>query len=114
MTSNWAIFEQGVTLGQKGSEHGIILRDEEYEGAARITLEQASPIAPFTVTCGIYGWTFHTRLFSTLADAEAAYSQMQEAISAIVALIPYKDDPELDLKQQQAIRAISQFLERFP
>jgi hypothetical protein len=114
MTDNWLVFEQGRTLGQIGSEEGCILRDEEYKAEARITLEKNGRIAPFSITCGIYGWMFHTRFFSTLPEAEMAYIQMQEAITTIVDLIPNKTDHELEQKSRQVINSISHFVERFP
>jgi len=45
-------FEDGATLGQKGSESGVILRDEEHPQEARITLERDTRTAPFAITCG--------------------------------------------------------------
>ena len=32
---------------------------------ARITLERDCRVAPFAITCGIYGWMMHTRFFSS-------------------------------------------------
>ena len=60
----WYPFESGATLGQKGSEGGAILRDEEHPQEARITFERDTRIAPFAITCGIYGCMMHTRFFS--------------------------------------------------
>ena len=114
MTDNWVVFEQGRTLGQIGTEEGCILRDDEYKDGARITLEKNCRTAPFSITCGIYGWMIHTRFFSTLTEAEMAYVQMQEAIVFIVEFIPYKTDPELEQKMRQVGNAMSDFVERFP
>lgn len=53
----WEPFEQGTTIGTTGSEEGEIIRDEEWKGAARITIERGGEIAPFAITCGMYdGW----------------------------------------------------------
>ncbi len=54
----WIPIDSGETLGQTGSEDGIILKDEEYKGLCRITLEQCPKY--YAVTCGIYGLMFHT------------------------------------------------------
>ena len=39
--------------GEKGSENGIILKDEEYKRSCRITLEKSPRY--YCITCGIYG-----------------------------------------------------------
>ena len=74
----WQPTENGGTLGTAGSEGGVILRDEEHDLGARITLERHCSIAPFAVTCGIYGWFFHTRFAST--ETEAEYSAMSSGL----------------------------------
>ena len=37
---NWILYENGSTIGKKGSEDGEIICDEEYENSCRITLEK--------------------------------------------------------------------------
>lgn len=44
--------------GKKGSEDGIIIFDEEYKGACRITLEKCQKY--YAITCGVYGAMAHT------------------------------------------------------
>ena len=44
--------------GEKGSEDGIIIFDEEYKGACRITLEKCPKY--YAITCGVYGAMVHT------------------------------------------------------
>lgn len=51
--SGWSSFDEGHSLGTRGSENGIILRDEEHIEGARITLERDGDNAPFSVTMGI-------------------------------------------------------------
>ena len=58
MSSLWTTYEDGTTLGQKGSENGIILKDEEYANSCRITLEKCTSYC--AITCGIYGSMMHT------------------------------------------------------
>ncbi len=81
---SWRPFEEGATLGQPGSEQGIILCDEEHVLGARITLERATSVAPFAITCGIYGWMMHTRFFASEVEADAQYEQMKDALSALL------------------------------
>jgi hypothetical protein len=37
---SWQPFDNGATVGQRGSEDGVTLRDEEHDLGARITLER--------------------------------------------------------------------------
>ena len=62
-TPAWHPFEDGASIGQAGSEGGVIVRDDEHPWGARITLERDGGFAPFALTCGIYGWMVHTRWF---------------------------------------------------
>lgn len=83
----WRPFEDGATVGRRGSEDGIIHRDEEHDAGARITLERGcSHGVPFAVTCGIYGWFFHTRLLGS--EAEAEFPAMRDGLAAILDIIP--------------------------
>ncbi len=36
----WTPYESGSTIGQRGSDDGLIMGDEEYCDSARITLER--------------------------------------------------------------------------
>src|SRR3954471_2347950 len=79
-TMGWAAFENGNTVGARGSEDGVIVVDEEHDLGARITLERDGSVAPFAITCGIYGWAFHTRFFSTRETADRDLETMKDAI----------------------------------
>jgi hypothetical protein len=83
--TSWYPFENGGTLGQKGSEDGTILRDEEHPQEARITLERDTRPAPFAITCGIYGCMMHTRFFPLESEASTQYDLMKDAMSALLA-----------------------------
>jgi hypothetical protein len=111
---SWVVFHSGETVGKRGSEHGIIMRDEEHPDAARITLERKCQTSPFAITCGIYGWMMHTRFFTTEAEALAAYSAMRTALSGIISTIPLESDPELDTKMKKVEHSIATFLEEHP
>ncbi len=109
----WLPYDNGATDGQAGSEGGVILRDEEHDLGARITLERdCSHGVPFAVTCGIYGWFFHTRFVRS--EAEAEFQAMQDGLAAILYIIPGVDDPGCDAKMEMVGEAISGFVARFP
>jgi hypothetical protein len=109
----WRPFENGATVGQRGSEDGVIVRDDEHELGARITLERdCSHRVPFAVTCGIYGWFFHTRFLGS--EAEAEFPAMRDGLAAILDIIPRVDDSGGDAKMSAVSEAISQFVARFP
>jgi hypothetical protein len=82
--ASWYPFENGGTIGQKGSEEGTILRDEEHPLGSRITLERDGSIAPFAITCGIYGCMMHTRFFSRESEANEQYDQMTVALDELL------------------------------
>lgn len=108
----WRPFDDRVTLGQPGSEGGVTIHDEEHEGGARATLERDCGSAPWTVTCGVYGWFFHTRFLGS--EAEAEFPAMLAGLAAIVDLIPRVDEPECDAKMRVVGEAIRKFVARFP
>ena len=80
----WHAFAVGTSLGQQGSEHGTIIQDEEHRDGARITLERDKHIAPFSITCGIYGLFVHTAFASDESEARRKYAEMKDHIDAIV------------------------------
>ena len=61
-------------FGQKGSEGGTIIFDDEMPEIGRVTIEEVSnPTTGFLhycVTVGVYGLLVHTAFFSTLEDAK--------------------------------------------
>lgn len=111
--SAWVPFDGGQSIGQEGSEHGIIVRDEEHDDGARITLERDG-YAPYAITCGIYGWMCHTCFFSTEPSAQQAFEAMKHGLSDILALIPAEADEQADQKASVVIDAISRFVDAFP
>ena len=109
----WAPVANNSSAVERGSEGGFVLRDEEHSAGARITLERdCSNGVPFAITCGIYGWFFHTRFLGPEANAE--YTLMQGAIEDLIALIPSVDDPAVDAKMNATSQAIGDFVIRFP
>lgn len=61
-------------MGKRGTENGIVIKDEEYEHACRITLEKCKQY--YAVTCGVYGSMVHTAFFDK-ADYETKYEEMK-------------------------------------
>jgi hypothetical protein len=108
----WQLFDNGATVGQPGSEGGVIVRDEEHESGARATLERDCGSAPWTVTCGIYGWFFHTRFLGS--EAEAEFPAMLDELAAILDSIPRVDDSGADGKEGAVSESICRFVGRFP
>lgn len=109
---SWSSFDDGKTIEHAGSENGTILRDEEHSEGARITIEHGG-IAPYSITCGIYGWMVHTRFFSSEAEAQAEFDAMCSALGEIIEVI---NDSTLDEGRalEAGEHAVSRFVERFP
>lgn len=82
-------FDNGNMLGTCGSEDGIIEKDEELGGSARITLERLSN-GKYAVTCGIYGTMVHTAWF----DEDNAFSKYEQMKSDIEKILLTEDDDE--------------------
>jgi hypothetical protein len=109
----WRLFQNGATVGQVGSEGGVILCDKEHDLGARITLErECSNAVPIAVTCGIYGWFFHTRFLGS--EAEAEFQAMLDGLEAILDIIPLVDDPGVVAKAGKVSQTINSFVARFP
>ena len=110
----WQAFDGGSTRGGRGSENGCVTLDEEYDGAARITLERECRVGPFAITCGVYGWLVHTRFFRDESEAEGAFADMKVALAEIVRLATVDDgDTEAD-GVRRVSEAVSKFVERYP
>jgi hypothetical protein len=98
----------------RGSEDGVVLRDEEHDDGARITLERETRVAPFAITCGIYGWMMHTRFFGAETEAIAGYDAMRAELSDICAALPLKGEADEAVKTSNAMKAIAAFVEKYP
>lgn len=112
MAGAWHIAEHGSTLGQHGSEQGLILRDEEHELGARITIENGCRTAPFAITCGIYGWMVHTRFFNDQAEAEAQYEAMKNSLDEL--LEAAEETAEEDGGRKVLFDGITKFVDTYP
>jgi hypothetical protein len=109
-THSWSDFDNDATLGSQGSEAGLILLDEEYDQAARITLERATRVAPFAITCGVYGCLLHTRYFGSEDEARSEYAAMKGVLQEIVDGF---DSGDITIRQR-ARQAAEGFAEKFP
>lgn len=97
-------FGSGVTIGQIGSEFGVIIQDFKHPLGARLMLEKFGRTAPYSITCGIYGCMVHTRFFATDLEAFQQFNLMAIALDSI--LSTSIDD---DLND-----SIGRFVEQFP
>ncbi|MBV8857309.1 MAG: hypothetical protein JOZ02_10290 [Acidobacteria bacterium] len=110
--SDWHPFDEGRSIGQRGSEDGSILLDEEHPLGSRITLERGG-YGPFSITCGINGWMVHTRFFADEAEARNAFEEMKAGLVNILNIIPLAS--ETDAAKEDAVsEALVDFIERFP
>jgi hypothetical protein len=105
--SNWFAYDNGETIGKAGSEGGVILRDEEHESGARLTLKQGKTFV--SVSCSVYGWMDHTRFFGTMMEAQREYLLMKPTLSNMVENILPEGNSELKMWE-----AIADFVRRFP
>ena len=83
----WYIFDNSNSIGEKGSEGGIILSDFEKSNGARITIEQDGNIAPFSVTIGIYNLMFHTYFCSSQEEAISFREDTIERVDEVLKLL---------------------------
>jgi hypothetical protein len=67
----WIPYSSGATVGDQGSEHGVILFDDEHTDAARITLEpDCRPTIPIRDhPAASTGLLVHTRFFGDEVEA---------------------------------------------
>jgi len=114
VTWNWAAFDNGRSVGDVGSESGRIVSDQECDGGARITLEEGGMTAPWSVTCGVYGWMVHTRFFGTREQAENDIPPMKAAIEAMLAEAARIAGPDDALGYRRVAALCERFVERFP
>ena len=107
-TYSWGAYEMGSTIGQIGSEEGVIIKDEELKSAARITLESHARQIPFAITCGIYGRLLHTHYVDKEDVAMKDYKNMKLEIEKIVQLF------ELDESSREQIPfLLDDFIHKF-
>lgn len=105
--NNWFVYDEGSTIGSMGAEGGVVLRDEEHESGARVTLKRGSNYV--SVSCSIYGWMDHTRFFGTVIEAQREYVLMKPPLANMVENILAAGKSDLKMWE-----AIAEFVRRFP
>lgn len=76
----WNKIQNGATIGQIGSESGVII-EEEYSESCRITLERCEKY--YAITCGIYGAMVHT-VFCDAESCRKTYANMKRDLQAFI------------------------------
>jgi hypothetical protein len=107
MNNRWHKYDEGRSINKISKEGGVILRDDEHELGARITLKRGKDFV--SVSGHIYGWTDHTRFFVNLPDAEREYEAMKNALGDVVNVIEAVGSKDIKVWE-----AISEFVRRFP
>ncbi|MBV5330965.1 hypothetical protein JZU69_00755 [bacterium] len=105
--SSWFEYDDGRSIGSVGAEGGVILRDEEHESGARVTLKRGSSY--ISVSCNVYGWMDHTRFFGSLTEAQREYLLMKPSLANMVENILAAGKSDLKMWE-----AIADFVRRFP
>ncbi len=80
----WSTIDNGATLATRGSENGILVLDEEHPSGARIAIEKESDTAPYAITCGVYGFFFHTVFCRNEEEAYRKYEDMKTDLELIM------------------------------
>jgi hypothetical protein len=104
---DWLPYNRGRSIGVKGSEGSVIIRDEEHPLGARMTIKQGHDYV--SVSCSISGKIDHTRFFKEMRAAEQEYSTMQKEMTRVISAI--SSAKAADIKVWEAI---SDFVTRFP
>ncbi|MDQ2746593.1 MAG: hypothetical protein M3T96_04975 [Acidobacteriota bacterium] len=111
--NNWSEYDEGFSVGTSGDGGGAIVRDEDHKNGARITMEEENGLAEFVITCGVYGWMFHTRLFDGRAEADEAFDEMREELGEILEAKPSEESAGEE-EQEDFAEELVMFIERFP
>jgi hypothetical protein len=105
--TKWRIYDYGRSIGSVGAEGGEVLRDEEHELGARITLKRGNNY--ISVSCSIYGWIDHTRFFGSVTEAQREYILMKPTLANMVENILSTGNGSLKMWE-----AVANFVRRFP
>jgi len=105
---DWSDFDNGKTIGIKGSESGTIIKDIENSNGARVTLEKECGNIPFAITIGIYGLMFHTHFESNLEKANEYITEAKFKINKIFDLYEVPEERRNDFWQSKHDRQINE------
>lgn len=79
MTKKEVSWKDLYVKGAKGSEGGMIVKDEEYKESCRITLEKGGDI-----TCGIYGEMVHTVFCKDDEEGLKTYNKIKKELQDFI------------------------------
>ncbi|MBE9577245.1 hypothetical protein [Flavobacterium proteolyticum] len=108
---DWSDFENGETIGTKGSESGTIILDIENSNGARLTLEKECGSIPFAITIGIYGLMFHTHFESELEKANEYVTETKYRVNKIFDLYDVSEDKRDDYWHSKHDKKINELAE---
>ena len=103
----WQPYNRGRSIGVKGSEGSVIMRDEEHPLGARMTIKQGKGFV--SVSCNIAGKIDHTRFFKEMRAAEREYANMQKEMEKVLNAISKAKTADIKVWE-----TISGFVARFP
>lgn len=108
LPTDWTLVNNGSSIGEVGSEGGIIVEDEEYANLyqCRITLEDCTH--HFSITCGIYGSMVHT----AFCGKESAYT-LFDAMKKDLQFICDTCDPDCLEDTDEFFELINDFVDRY-
>jgi hypothetical protein len=109
----WHRFDEGRSIGLVGSECGVIVYDEEHVDGARITIEEGGPVVRYSITCGVYGWMFHTRFCGSRAEAAEECRAMMPELGRLAGERPHTGEGE-DAFLRRMGSDLSAFVSQFP
>lgn len=92
LTENWVRYNNGNSIGKKGSERGKILNDQEHINGSRITIEANAGSIPFAITFGIYGLMVHTEFFSEIEIATEYFKRKKNEIDGILKMFEISEE----------------------
>ncbi|WP_264530159.1 hypothetical protein [Flavobacterium sp. N502540] len=92
LTENWVRYNNGNSIGKKGSEGGKILNDQENINGSRITIEANAGSIPFAITFGIYGLMVHTEFFSEIEIATEYFKRKKNEIDGILKMFEISEE----------------------
>jgi hypothetical protein len=97
-----------------GSQGGVIVRDEEHVGGARLTLEEDTSRDFHALTCVVSDWLVHARFFGDAGEAQAAFEAMKPALEALLAQLPPGGPRSTPDAARTGGPLLTAFLGRFP
>jgi hypothetical protein len=105
----WRPIVAGFPSG-RGSEGGIVRLDEEHLLGARVTLEEGGGTAPWSITCGLYGWMCHTVFCGSESEARRTVGAIKDRLHELASMA--NGEPST-LVREEIYRALDRFVADF-